>query len=1030
MPGRISDLDAARWSQLDHLFQSAVELPPSQRAEFVERSCSADQLLRECLTTLLRSDSRDWAFVEQPALELAAPFVGVDDPQFVDGDRVGGYTILRLIGRGGMGEVYLARDDVLNRNVALKLLPIEYTTDADRLSRFQREAQAASALNHPNILTIHQLGSVDGSQFIAAEFVEGETLRDLISKRSLSLREVVDVAIQIAGALAAAHKAGIVHRDLKPENIMLRPDGYVKVLDFGLAKLAEQFDLPPGTQLPGDVNVSSTLVMGTLRYMSPEQARGESVDARSDIFSLGVVLYEMVAGRVPFESSDAAKLIELILTAEPAPLDRYRLELPGQIARVVNKAMSKKREQRYQTAGELLEDLKAVRENPEVQGRASPELSVSESEASSKLRKPVATKAAAHTSVSDFVRRHTFSVSFTLLLLAASISFAIFVYRVRPPQPKANTILPTKRLTFMGKWANKGSIAIPRAQAEPAVLDGALYVAGGWWVTCKPYANLEMYDPATDKWVSRSPMKTPRGGHGLGVLNGQIFAVGGSVDCGKEIASVEAYDPASNTWSQKTPLPVARSAHVVAVANGKLYAIGGSSEGKLLSSNTEYDPATNTWTERAPMPTPRSSSAAVVVNNIIYVIGGGGHDESTAVEAYDPTTDRWIAKARMPTGRSDFAVAAVEGIIYAFGGSGNSGQIDTYDPRTDSWTTGPSMLSQRIYVHAVTLNGSIYFAGGFDGVNHLATAMAFTPCVEPATWETKAVVPTSRANATSSEIDGVVYVTGGSGPDFMPLGANEAYDPKTDTWAKKAAMPTPRQSNVKFSAAVDGKFYVIGGISPNRQCTNVNEAYEPLTDTWTTRASMPTRRCHLAVVAVGGLIYAIGGVDANNAYSAAVEVYDPARNSWKSAAPMPSARQDVAATVVNGVIYVVGGQDLSGALNTVESYNPKTDKWTTTAPMPTPRTGASVASVGSSMFVIGGTNGQNSVAVTSVDVYDAVTDSWTTVASMNEPRANIAVAPVGRIIYLMAGWRSLLPAVAVATNEALIVAECAVNENF
>src|SRR6185436_6487348 len=213
------------------------------------------------------------------------------------------------------------------------------------LLRFQNEAQAASALNHPNILTIYQLGNIDGLQFIVTEFVEGVTIRDLITSRTLDLKQVIDVAIQISSALAAAHKAGIVHRDIKPENIMLRPDGYVKVLDFGLAKLSEPPAIAGGqivdTATASHASISSALLMGTVRYMSPEQARGMRVDARSDVFSLGVMLYEMIAGRLPFEDDDITRLIESILHKEPVSLAQLSEKVPAELVAVATKALSK-----------------------------------------------------------------------------------------------------------------------------------------------------------------------------------------------------------------------------------------------------------------------------------------------------------------------------------------------------------------------------------------------------------------------------------------------------------------------------------------------------------------------------------------------------------------------------------------------------------------------------------------------------------------------------------------------------------------
>ena len=263
-----------------------------------------------------------------------------------------------------MGEVYLAEDTKLRRKIALKLLPGEFTRHQDRLRRFQQEAQAASALNHPNILTIHELGEVDEQQFMATEFVEGETLRQRMKHSRLSLGEALDIAVQTAGALAAAHRAGIVHRDVKPENIMLRPDGYVKVLDFGLAKLTEHHESATEAGAAENVDISSGLVMGTVKYMSPEQAQGKQVDPRSDIFSFGIVLYEMLAGRAPFEGKTANDLIAAILKREPPSLT----DVSEELRRLLAKALRKKKEERYQTIEELLVDLKSLKEDKTVTG--------------------------------------------------------------------------------------------------------------------------------------------------------------------------------------------------------------------------------------------------------------------------------------------------------------------------------------------------------------------------------------------------------------------------------------------------------------------------------------------------------------------------------------------------------------------------------------------------------------------------------------------------------------------------------------
>jgi len=286
------------------------------------------------------------------------------------GTSIGHYRILSRIGAGGMGEVYLAQDTRLGRKVALKILPEQYTRESDRLRRFGQEARAASALNHPNIITIFEIGQAESSHFIATEFIEGETLRDRMNTADLTIPEALDVAIQVAAALTASHTAGIVHRDIKPENIMLRPDGYIKVLDFGLAKLTESvFDetnLDHESETRAMVLTDPNIVMGTPHYMSPEQARGLVLDSRADIFSLGIVIYEMVTGRAPFDGATPSDIIALILQRDAPPLARFSRDAPAELERIVMKALRKNREERYQTIKDLELDLKHLKQSLEL----------------------------------------------------------------------------------------------------------------------------------------------------------------------------------------------------------------------------------------------------------------------------------------------------------------------------------------------------------------------------------------------------------------------------------------------------------------------------------------------------------------------------------------------------------------------------------------------------------------------------------------------------------------------------------------
>src|SRR5438445_1327749 len=281
------------------------------------------------------------------------------------GTRLGRYEIRSQIGAGGMGEVYLAQDTKLDRKVALKILPADVVANKDRMRRFVQEAKSAAALNHPNIAHVYEIDEVDGQHFIAMEFVDGQTLRLRLKGTGLRLGEALDVTTQIASALAAAHRAGIIHLELKSENVMLTPEGYVKVLDFGLAKLTEH---PAANSAVSTlIDTEPGMIIGTAQYMSPEQARGLEMDARTDIWSLGVVLYEMITGHIPFEGATKSDMIASILDREPRPLTSHSPDLPSELWRLVKKAMRKDREERYQTIKDLGLDVKNLRREMELE---------------------------------------------------------------------------------------------------------------------------------------------------------------------------------------------------------------------------------------------------------------------------------------------------------------------------------------------------------------------------------------------------------------------------------------------------------------------------------------------------------------------------------------------------------------------------------------------------------------------------------------------------------------------------------------
>src|SRR5438874_2372521 len=427
-------MKAERWKQVNDLFQSAVERAPAERAAFLDDACHGDESLRRELGSLLTSYERSENFIELPAFEVAPELVTSERANTLVGKLIGHYRIESLIGVGGMGEAYLARDERLGRKAALKLLPDSLTTDETQLSRFKNEARTASALNHPNILTVYEIGAEGKVQFIATEFIEGVTLRTALVSGRMSAHRALEIAVQVASALAAAHDAGVVHRDIKPENIMLRPDGYAKVLDFGIAKLTERPALDDHrVETTALLQTRRGLVLGTAHYMSPEQARGQKVDARSDIWSLGVVLYEMVAGSPPFRGETPSDCIAAILTAEPVPVSSILPDVPARLESVLQKALNKNTDERYQTIKEMLAELRSLKAKLETQSSLSQ------------------TKSGGGPKVSE-LKRHKRGVLVTLVAaLLAVVAVACFFFFFAPaalPNEKSIAVLSFVNLSL------------------------------------------------------------------------------------------------------------------------------------------------------------------------------------------------------------------------------------------------------------------------------------------------------------------------------------------------------------------------------------------------------------------------------------------------------------------------------------------------------------------------------------------------------------------------------------------------------
>src|SRR6267378_221588 len=430
-----------QWQRVQQLFDAALQHSPEKRQEFLEQECGSNQELRREVESLLAAHDKSGAFMAEPAVAAMAEVLHQATSRFQPGDMLGAYKVLDLVGRGGMGEVYRARDTRLKRDVAIKVLPRGLAGDRERLSRFEQEARSAAALNHPNIISIHDMGTADGSPYIVSELLEGQNLREVLRQGLVPARKVLDYALQAARGLAAAHYAGIVHRDLKPENLFVTKDGQLKILDFGLAKLM-RLDGGSGSSTAEAVPVTEAgTVFGTVGYMSPEQVRGQNADHRSDIFSFGAILYELFSGKRAFSGGSAADTMSAILHPDPPELARATPPVNPAVDHTIRHCLEKNPLERFQSAHDLEFQLRMAAEG----------------------LFPKAETALADSSPSR--RRRVLPLILALALVALPVTFLIARRSAKPELPVY------KRLTF-----RSGSIGTARFSS-----DGRTIIFGAAW---------------------------------------------------------------------------------------------------------------------------------------------------------------------------------------------------------------------------------------------------------------------------------------------------------------------------------------------------------------------------------------------------------------------------------------------------------------------------------------------------------------------------------------------------------------------
>ncbi|MGO8816530.1 MAG: protein kinase domain-containing protein [Terriglobia bacterium] len=846
-----------RWERVKEIFDAMVEQPPEKRAEHLAAACDGDESLRVEVERLLGEHERAGSFLESSANANAAFRHLAGAQQTLEANQIiaGRFRIVSFLAHGGMGVVYKAEDTRLPRLVALKFLPDAVARHPQALARFRREAQAASALNHPNICTIHDFVESEGQAFIVMEYLEGSTLEELIGSdpsaaessgvggkqtTALPADTTLQVALEIADALGAAHAHGLIHRDIKPSNIFVTARGQAKILDFGLAKLAPNAEITPRDGATSPISLENpatpSAAMGTLSYMSPEQARGEQLDPRSDLFSFGSVLYEMASGRRAFPGGSSAQVLDAILKRTPIPASQLNPELPSQFEEIIDKALEKDRELRYQSAADLVRDLNGVRAGTTRQGGPL------------RSARPASRR----------IRGAAIGAVVGSLLIAGLLAVKL-VLTGPGKYPASKTIRVGGTVSSLAGTGlvlqENGNDDLPISSDGPFKFRAALPRGAAYRVTVLTQPS----DPTQTCSVTT--------GNGT-VTDSNADSV--AVTCVTSSASIFTGLTATMTKARAGHTATLLPTGMVLIAGG----INSLTPPPVFNSAELYNPATQTFTALAStMKSARyDHTATLLLTGQVLLTGGVNGSESvlSTAELYDPMANTFAAlKSTMTTARRGHTATLLpNGQVLLAGGVPNilySAGLNTaeiYDPTAQTFTALTSTMVRALVYHTATLlpNGRVFLAGGEEGNGFgadLNTSELYDPATRTFTALT-ATLATARFSHTATLLpNGQVLLaggsrngTGGTNGQGTVLNTAELYDPTANTFTAPAALiPSapevaagPSQAAAtaltatmaahrEMAAAAllpDGLVLITGGFTSSGAALNTAEVYKML----------------------------------------------------------------------------------------------------------------------------------------------------------------------------------------------------------